>query len=95
MTRPSIFFSSHAVRRMFERCISREDAIEVPENGELIFEYKDDKPFPSCLKMSTINLRPLHLVASVDRETNIWHTITVYEPDPKIWNDDFKNRRDL
>jgi Domain of unknown function (DUF4258) len=39
----------HAIRRRTERKISTRDIEDVILNGEIIEEYHDDKPFPSCL----------------------------------------------
>ena len=39
----------HAVERMQERDISREDVKNCIMNGEIIEDYPDDFPHPSCL----------------------------------------------
>jgi hypothetical protein len=76
---------------MFSRNISIEDIKEVIINGEIINSYPEDMPFPSYLLYKTISYRPLHVLIAKDVLTCI--VITVYQPDEKIWNSDFKTKR--
>ena len=87
-----IKFRMHAIKRMFERGISDKEVKDVLEIGEIIKEYPDDQPYPSCLRLAFVNNRPLHIVTAdvTDEDTVI--IITVYEPDPKLWDDEFKKR---
>ncbi|MDA1107636.1 MAG: DUF4258 domain-containing protein [Proteobacteria bacterium] len=57
-----IIFSGHAVRRMFERSISRTDVLAVIASGKIIARYPDDAPFPICLMLSFIRNRAIHVV---------------------------------
>jgi len=54
--------------------------------GEIIKEYPDDKPFPSCLIFgSTADGEPVHSVWAYNEE-NCWAVlITAYRPDPERW----------
>lgn len=36
--------------------------------------------------------RPLHIVIGFNKSDNICIIVTVYEPDPKIWKDNFTRR---
>ena len=38
-------------------------------------------------------VRPLHVVCVIDEARNEERVVTVYEPDPKLWSDDFRRRR--
>lgn len=89
----STIFSGHAVQRMFEWEISKEDVFEILAKGEVIAEYKDDKPFSSCLILGFLKRNPIHIVVAVDQTTGICYIITVYRPDPKLWAEDFKRRK--
>ncbi len=86
-------FSSHAIQRMFERNIQKDTVIEAAKNGEIIFEYPEDNPYPSSLKLSIIERKPIHVVSAFNEQENEIYIITVYLPDKKIWADDFKTRR--
>ena len=54
--------------------------------GEIIEEYPEDKPYPSCLIYGDTFLgEPVHSVWAYN-EANRWAVlITVYRPDPKRW----------
>ena len=89
----SVVFSGHAVRRMFEWGFQTNEVLEVLRNGEMIAEYPEDKPFPSCLLLGISAARALHVVAALDRRTDTCYVITAYAPDPNRWREDFKTRR--
>ncbi len=86
-------FSSHAIQRMFERKIQKNEVITGICNGEIIKNYDDDKPYPSHLILAGVNNRALHILIAVNEEENLCYIITVYEPDKKIWENNLKSRR--
>jgi hypothetical protein len=88
-----IFFTGHAVRRMFERGLTRSDAIMVLEQGEVIADYPDDSPLPSCLKMAFVRGKAIHVVVAEDRAAETCHVVTAYHPDPDLWEPGFRTRR--
>lgn len=82
----------HALERMQERDISREDVKNCIMNGEIIEDYPDDFPHPSCLIFGyTVNKKVIHAVVSMDDE-NIG-IITVYFPNRDKFEDDLKTRK--
>ena len=52
-------------------------------------------PLPSCLVLGWVNggERPMRVVAADDEEEDVTYVITVYEPDPNIWTDDFREKQ--
>ena len=57
-------------------------------HGELIENYPDDKPFPSCLIVGiTPNNDPIHSVWAYNSQKQIAILITVYRPDSDKWID--------
>ncbi|MEA2560496.1 MAG: hypothetical protein QOH06_2000 [Acidobacteriota bacterium] len=86
-------FSGHAVPRMFERSITLDEALAAIAAGEVIEEYPEDVPFPSVLLLARIQKRVLHAVVAKDRESGSCYLITVYPPDPALWEPDFRTRR--
>jgi len=86
-------FSGHAVRQMFQRRISKEDVIAVIERAQVIAEYPDDKPFPSVLMLGFAGGRPIHLVVAKDPQSGMCIVVTAYSPNPRLWTDDFRERR--
>jgi len=89
----SIFFSGHAVGRVFERAVSAADVESVLRAGEDIADYPDDRPHPSRLVLGFVQGRPLHVVAALDAASDTCHVVSVYEPDPALWEEGFKKRR--
>ena len=90
----SIFFSGHALRRMFERGITVSDVINVLKHGEAIAEYPADLPFASALMLGYVEGNPLHVVVARDEVNGDCYVITAYIPDLAFWEAGFKNRRD-
>jgi hypothetical protein len=78
---------------MFERGIAEADVHKVLAEGEEIAEYPDDKPYPSRLLLGWSGRRPLHVVAAYNAEEDETIVVTVYEPDPALWEDGFRRRR--
>lgn len=90
-----IVFTGHAVQRMFERSIQKSDAFIVIKSGEIIAEYPNELPFPCCLMLGFPGKRALHLVLAVDHENRKCYVVTVYPPDPDLWQHDFKIRKPI
>ena len=88
-----IYFSGHAVKRIFERAISSGDVAWVVRNGETIRDYPEDSPHPSSLVLGLVEGRAIHVVVAQDQATGNCFIITAYEPDPHLWTDDFLRRR--
>ena len=54
--------------------------------GEIIEDYPDDKPYPSCLIYGdSFRGEPVHSVWAFNKETKWAVLITVYRPDPDRW----------
>lgn len=82
----------HAAKRLEQRGISIDDVISCILSGEIIEQYPDDYPLPSCLILGSTQIGvPLHVVIGTDMET-IW-IITAYYPDADSWSSDLKHRR--
>jgi ribosome recycling factor len=78
---------------MFSRAITDEHVKETLEKGIVIESYEDDVPYPSYLVMGIINKRVFHVVAAVNKLENNTIIITVYEPSPDLWYEDFRKRK--
>ena len=77
---------------MRERRITSDEVIGCIQSGEIIEEYPDDRPLPSCLVFGTVENRNLHTVLGSD--TEYISVITAYEPDPEEWESDLKTRKE-
>lgn len=78
---------------MFERGVSDEDVRRVISTGEEIAAYPDDRPYPSRLLLGWRGDRPLHVVCAYNVQDDEQIVITVYEPEPALWADGFRRRR--
>lgn len=71
----------HALERMQERDISRRDVKNCIMQGEIIEDYPDDFPHPSCLIFGrTMDQKVIHVVVSLDEDQDTIGIITVYYP---------------
>ena len=62
----TIEVTQHILMRCQQRNITYEEVKEVIENGEIIEEYPDDYPYPSCLILGmTIKGRKIHVVVGL------------------------------
>ena len=88
-----LIFRVHAIRRIFQRRISKDDVRQILETGETIETYPHDMPYPSELVLGWRNARPLHVVAAENAESGETIVITAYEPDSEEWELGFKRRK--
>ena len=88
-----IVFSGHALRRMFDRGLTGNDVKSVLRDGEEIASYPDDTPYPSRIVLGFVEDRAVHVVAAREENARTCYVITVYHPDPELWESDFKRRR--
>jgi hypothetical protein len=89
----SILFSSHAITRMFERNLSKDDVVSAIREGETIVDYPDDQPYPSRLVLFTTDGKPVHAVVARDATNYACYVITAYVPSSELWHSDFKTRK--
>lgn len=83
----NVKWTDHCSFRMFERRIRKEDVQRAILNGEIIEQYPEDYPYPSCLIIGyTLNNKILHVVCGIGNNT--LYIITVYCPDIEKWIDD-------
>lgn len=62
--------------------------------GEIIEQYPDDQPYPSCLILGWLaSGDPLHIVCSRGDVEPALRIVTVYEPEEALWESDYKTRK--
>ena len=88
-----IIWQKHALQRMMERKISREDVKKAIIEGIIIESYIKDKPLPSVLIACISKELTLHVVTAFDFENKSVYIITAYYPDRKHFEGDFITRR--
>ena len=89
-----IRWTNHVIVRLFQRNINQKDIEIALLNGEIIEEYENDYPYPSCLVYGiNLNNEVLHIVCGIN-EMELW-IITAYYPDNIKWEDDLKTRKEI
>ncbi len=90
--RKNINLTLHMLDRLKERGILFSDVQNVLLHGEIIEQYPNDYPFPSCLELgATTSGKTLHVCCGVGNN-KIW-LITVYYPTEDKWESDMKTRK--
>jgi len=87
----NIEWRHHALERMLQRGISRNEVKLTVRDGEIIEKYDEDMPFPSALFFH-FSTKTIHVVASFDNEIQKIYIITAYIPDIKHFDKDLKIR---
>lgn len=89
-----IRWTNHIVVRLLQRNITQDDILKALLNGEIIEEYENDYPYPSCLVYGiSLNNKVLHVVCGSNEE-ELW-IITAYYPDNIEWEKDLKTRKEI
>jgi len=83
----------HAIERMFERNISRQDVRMAVHQGEIIESYPSSYLYPACLLFGKCTQGPLHVVIAWDSSKEWVYIITAYMPDEDHFTDDFRIRK--
>ena len=89
----TLHFSRHAFERMFQRGVNPDAVEQIIAKGEVIADYPDDQPYPSVLLLGFYGSQPVHAVVAREPTTESCHLVTVYLPDPALWDESFKKRR--
>ena len=82
------------LKELLQRNITQDDVLNTLLNGEIIEEYENDYPYPSCLVYGiSLNNKILHVVCGSNEE-ELW-IITAYYPDNIEWENDLKTRKEI
>ena len=85
-------WTTHCLERMQEKGITIADVRNCISNGEIIEDYPNDFPHPSCLIFGhAVDNKIIHAVVGAD-EGNLY-VITVYVPNLIKFEADLKTRR--
>jgi hypothetical protein len=86
-----VLYTKHAKDEMESEELGeiREDEVfEAIIQGNIIEDYPDDDPYPSCLIFGrTSRNRPIHVVCAYSADDDIIIMVTVYEPHTVRWVD--------
>lgn len=89
----TIEITLHAAKRLEQRGITLDDIVSGICTGEIIEQYPDDYPFPSCLILGkSSEQQPIHIVVGTNLEL-LW-IVTAYYPSSNKWENDWKTRKE-
>ncbi len=87
-----VFMSEHASNRCMQREITQKDIKNCVMTGEIIEQYPDDFPWPSCLIFGHgEDDKVVHVVVSDNGQYS--KIITAYIPNTEIFEMDLKTRK--
>ena len=87
-----VVWRDHAIQRLRERRITREDVRNAIYDGEIIEDRPDDIPTPCCLILGTnVKGRYLHVICGM--LDDMVYIISAYYPDPDRWESDYTTRK--
>jgi hypothetical protein len=80
--------TDHADEEALNDHIPLSEVLDMISSGEILEQYPEDKPYPSCLIFSKLEGGdPIHTVWAFNHATNSSVLITTYRPDPARWID--------
>jgi len=86
--------TDHADEEAYNDGLSVGEILGSIEAGEIIEDYPDDRPYPSCLILSrNPKGEVVHSVWAYNQSTRSSVLVTVYSPDPRLWIDGKVRRR--
>lgn len=88
LTERRIVWTVHVVNRIEQRGIDPDEVEQAIMTGEIIEDYPDDYPYPSCLILGG---NKLHVVCGMGNG-RMW-VITAYRPSLDKWETDLKTRK--
>jgi hypothetical protein len=90
----TVVVTDHVFSRCRQRKITIDQLFQAIRTGEIIEDYPDDFPYPSCLILGTVaDKRKLHVVCGSEG-SRLW-IVTAYWPDPEKWEADYKTRKEV
>ena len=87
----TVVLTQHFLDKLEIRDIKLVDIKTAIQSGEIIEQYPDDYPHPSCLILGYSENKPLHVV--IGNSGDVLWLITAYVPDSEKWDDDYKTRK--
>lgn len=90
-----ILWSAHAIRKLRIEGLKKAAVENALKTCELVEDYPTEgRPLPDCLVLGFEGDRPLHIVTAIDEDFDRIFIVTVYQPLPERWEDDWKRRKE-
>ena len=90
-----VLWSRHATHEMVADNLRRKQVEEALRTCEIIEDYPVlHRPLPDCLVLGWLPTgEPIHMVVAVDVDRDRVFIVTVYRPNLKEWENDWRTRR--
>lgn len=89
----AVVWTTHALRRLQERSLYREDVFNAISTGRIIEQYPESYPYPACLVLGlNTNNKDIHIVCGCNGE--LIKIITAYYPTPDKFERDRETRKE-
>ncbi len=90
-----ILWSRHAINELINENLTRHSVEAALVSCQVIEDYpRHHRPLPDCLVLSwLVEGRPIHAVVAIDETQERLFVVTVYQPSPEEWNDDWRTRK--
>ena len=91
----AVLWSAHAVSKLIRSHWDRVQVEQALVEGDVIEDYpQEHRTLPDCLMLGfSSGGEPIHAVVALDEKLDRLLVVTIYEPDPERWDDDWKTRR--
>ncbi|MCD6288905.1 MAG: DUF4258 domain-containing protein [Anaerolineae bacterium] len=91
-----VLWSRHAITKLVVEGLSRQGVEQALISCEVIETYPaHTRPLPDCLVLGWLaEGQPIHAVIAIDETNDRIFVITVYRPDPRRWEDDYRTRKE-
>lgn len=86
-------WTNHVLVRLLQRNIAMDDIVYALTNCEIIEQYPEDYPYPSCLVLGLTKAHKHIRIVCGASNVELW-LITAYYPDIEKWEPDYKIRRE-
>ena len=87
----AVRWTDHILKRLMQRGITQDDVLQAIRTGEIIEQYPDDYPFPSCLILGlSVLKKSLHVVCGLG--LGEIYMITAYYPNLTEWDDKLRKK---
>jgi len=90
-----VLWSRHAIAKLVVENFSRQEVERALTSCDIIEDYPVQmRPLPDCLVLGwLVERQPMHAVVAIDEPNDRIFVVTVYRPDLKRWENDYRTRK--
>jgi hypothetical protein len=90
-----VLWSRHAIAKLVIENLSRQEVELALTSSDIVEDYPVQmRPLPDCLVLGwLIEGQPIHTVVAIDESNDRIFVVTVYRPDLRRWENDYRTRK--